>query len=312
MNRKYLIKMAMASAGGLMFSGAALAGSAATHDGPLGFGQYSVTSGVITDTSTECSVGGWTCLSLDATSTGMLMQQVTNPGNGVAYIRTITVDETDSGTPGGGLTFWQEAQTRQEGALTNNIALNQGVDSGGMDFEIKLFEGSFRTDGDPTIATSGGGGAEMYMNQEISGVSTFQQDGVNGNMRLRIDQNVGNNAAGLFTYAAIDGTSFMPTSGGTLGGTVMPALAFASTDGISVVWIGADPPGNGSSSLRQFGYQQFRNWGSVAATNPGTTLAAGTSTYMDQDEGFFLDNGSWDWDTGLWDLGGVPSGPPAP
>lgn len=309
MNRKY-IALAMASAGGLLVSGSALAGSAFAHNGPLSFDQYSVTAGVITDTSTECATT-WTCVSLDATSTGMLMQQVTDPGNGVSYIRTIVVEETANGTPAAGLDFWQEAQTRASGALTNNIALAQGVNSGGMDFRVKLFEGSFRTDGDLTIPTSGGGGAEMYMNQQIgSAGQTFQQDGVNGNARQRIDQNQGTNP-GKFTAASIDGALFMPTVGGTLGGTVMPALAYASTDGISVVWIGADMPGNYAASLRQFGYQQFRNWGSVAVTAPGTNVAAGTSTYMAQGPlGQFSANGSWDWDAALWDLGAAPSGPP--
>ena len=70
MNRKY-IALAMASAGGLLISGSALAGSAAAHNAPLSFDQYSVTNGTITDTSVECA-STWTCVSLDATSTGML------------------------------------------------------------------------------------------------------------------------------------------------------------------------------------------------------------------------------------------------
>ncbi len=317
MNRKYL-KLAMASAGGLLVSSAALAGSAFSLNGPLSFNQYSVTAGVITDTSTECSGGGWTCVSLDATSPGMLMQQVTNPGNGVSYIRTITVEDTANGTPGAGLTFWQEAQTRATGAPNttaggniNNIALAQGVVDGGMDYRVKIFEGSFRSDGTPTIPSSGGGGAEMYINQQITTAGqTFQQDGVNGNARQRIDQVQGTNP-GKFTYSSIDGAAFMPTVGGTLGGTVMPALAYASTDGLSVVWIGADMPGNYAASLRQFGYQQFRNWGAVAVTNPGTNVAGGTSTYMALGPlGQFSANGSWDWDAALWDLGAAPSGPP--
>jgi hypothetical protein len=276
----------------------------------LNFNQFSVTAGVVTDTSTECATT-WTCTTLDATSAGMFMQQVTNPGNGVSYIRTITVEETGTGTPGSGLTFWQEAETRASGITTNNIALSQGVVDSGMDFRVKIFEGSFRTDGTPTIPSSGGAGAEMYMNQIVATAGqTFQQDGVNGNARQRIDQVQGTNP-GKFTYASIDGTSFMPTVGGTLGGTVMPALAYASTDGISAVWIGADQPGNYAASLRQFGYQQFRNWGSVAVTAPGTNVAAGTSTYMAQGPlGQFTANGSWDWDAALWDLGAAPSGPP--
>jgi hypothetical protein len=149
------------------------------------------------------------------------------------------------------------------------------------------------------------------MNQTIATAGqTFQQDGVNGNARQRIDQVQGTNP-GKFTYASIDGAAFMPTVGGTLGGTVMPALAYASTDGISVVWIGADQPGNYAASLRQFGYQEFRNWGSIAVTNPGTNVAAGTSSYMAQGPlGQFTANGSWDWDAALWDLGAAPSGPP--
>lgn len=308
MNRKY-IKLAMASAGGLLVSSAALAGSAVSHDGPLNFNQYSVTAGVITDTSVECA-STWTCVSLDATSNGLLMQQVTDPGNGVSYIRTVVVEEGATGTVGSGLAFWQETQTFASGVLNNNIALTQGIVDGGMDFRVKIFEQSFRTDGTTSIPTSGGAGAEMYMNQTIATAGqTFQQDGVNGNARQRIDQNQGTNP-GKFTYASIDGTAFMPTGGGTMGGTVMPALAFASTDGISVVWIGADQPGNYAASLRQFGYQQFRNWGAVAVTNPGTNLPGGTSTYMAQGPlGQFTANGSWDWDAALWDLGAAPSGP---
>lgn len=310
MNRKY-IALAMASAGGLLVSGAALAGSAAAHNAPLSFDQYSVTNGSITDTSVECSVGGWTCVSLDATSTGMLMQQVTDPGTGVSLIRTIVTEENANGTTAAGLTFWQESQTHASGVLNNNIAVAQGVVDGGMDFRVKLFEQSFRTDGDISIPTSGGGGAEMYMNQTIGTAGqTFQQDGVNGNMRQRIDQVQGTNP-GKFTYSAIDGTAFMPTAGGTLGGTVMPALAFASTDGISAVWIGADQPGNYAASLRQFGYQQFRNWGSIGVTAPGTNVAGGSSTYSSVGPlGTFSANGSWDWDAALWDLGAAPSGPP--
>jgi len=309
MNRKY-IKLAMASAGGLLVSGAALAGSAASWDAPLNFNQYTVTAGVATDTSTE-GASTWTCVTLDATSAGMFMQQVTDPGNGVSYIRTITVEEAETGSPTSGLTFWQEAQTRASGVTNNNIAVAQGVVDGGMDFRVKIFEQSFRSDGDYSIPTSGGGGAEMYMVQTIATAGqTFQQDGVNGNARQRIDQVQGTNP-GKFTYASIDGTSFMPTVGGTLGGTVMPALAYASTDGISAVWIGADQPGNYAASLRQFGYQQFRNWGSVAVTAPGSNVAVGTSTYMAQGPlGTFSANGSWDWDAALWDLGAAPSGPP--
>ncbi len=310
MNRKY-IALAMASAGGLLVSGAALAGSAFAQNGPLSFNQFSVTNGTITDTSTECNVGGWTCVSLDATSAGMLMQQVTDPGTGVAFIRTITVEDGANGTPAAGLTFWQEAETRANGGTTNNIALNQGVVDGGMDFRVKLFEGSFRSDGDITIPTSGGGGAEMYMNQTIGTAGqTFQQDGVNGNARQRIDQVMGTNP-GKFTYASIDGAAFMPTAGGTLGGTVMPALAFAASDGISAVWIGADQPGNYAASLRQFGYQQFRNWGAIAVTAPGSNVPVATSTYSSVGPlGTFSANGSWDWDAALWDLGAAPSGPP--
>lgn len=309
MNRKYLFKLAMATAGGLFVSGAALAGPAINHNAPLIFDQYSVASGVITDTSTECATT-WTCVNLDATSAGMLMQQVTDPGSGVSFIRTITVDETATGTPGSGLAFWQETQSRSSGVNTNNVAVAQGIIENGMDFRVKLFEASFRSDGDISIPTSGGGGAEMYINQQISSASqTFQQDGVNGNARQRIDTAIGTNP-GRFTYASIDGTAFMPTGGGTLGGTVMPALAFASTDGLSVVWIGADIPGSYAATARQFGYQKFTNWGSIAVTNPGTNVATGTSSYMEQGPlGQFTANGSWDWDTALWDLGGTPTGP---
>jgi hypothetical protein len=57
--------------------------------------------------------------------------------------------------------------------------------------------------------------------------------------------------------------------------------------------------------------REFRNWGSIAVTNPGTNVAAGTSTYMAQGPlGQFTANGSWDWDAALWDLGAAPSGPP--
>lgn len=309
MNRKY-IKLAMASAGGLLVSSAALAGPAATWDAPLNFNQYTVATGVVTDTSTECA-STWTCVTLDATSPGMFMQQATDPGNGVSYIRTIVVNEGETGSPGAGLTFWQETENFANGVNTNNVAIAQGVVDAGMDFRVKIFEASFRSDGNLTIPTSGGGGAEMYMDQTITTAGQrFQQDGVNGNARQRIDQVMGTNP-GEFAYASIDGTSFMPTGGGTMGGTVMPALAFASTDGISVVWIGADQPGNYAASLRQFGYQQFRNWGTVAVTNPGSNVAAGSSTYMALGPlGQFSANGSWDWDAALWDLGAVPSGPP--
>jgi len=309
MNRKYLIKAVMVTAGGLFVTGAALAGAAINHNAPLAFDQYSVANGVVTDTSTECATT-WTCVTLDATSAGMFMQQVTDPGSGVAFIRTITVDETATGTPASGLDFWQETQNLANGVNTNNVAVAQGVVNSGMDFRVKIFEASFRSDGDISIPTSGGGGAEMYINQQIGSASqTFQQDGVNGNARQRIDTAIGTNP-GKFSYASIDGTSFMPTGGGTLGGTVMPALAFASTDGISVVWLAADMPGNNAATARQFGYQQFSNWGTVAVTNPGTNVATGTSAYMAQGPlGQFTDNGSWDWDAALWDLGAAPSGP---
>lgn len=308
MNYKYLLKAATATMGGLFVSSAALAGAAILHDGPLAFDQYSVTNGVVTDTSTECSTT-WTCVTLDATSPGMFMQQVTDPGTGVSFIRTITVEENANGTPASGLAFWQETETFASGVNTNNVALSQGIVDGGMDFRIKLFEAAFKPDGDITIPTSGGNGADMYMNQQVAS-QTFQQDGVNGNARQRIDQNLGVAAVGRFTYASIDGAAFMPTTGGTLGGTIMPALAYASTDGLSVVWIGADMPGNAAASARQFGYQKYTNWGSVAVTNPGTNAAAGTSTYMALGSAAsFTDNGSWDWDAALWDLGAAPSGP---
>ncbi len=309
MNRKYLLKVALATAGGLFVSNAAVAGSAASHNAPLSFDQYSVASGVITDTSTECSTT-WTCVTLDATSAGMLMQQITDPGTGVSFIRTITVDEAATGTTASGLEFWQETQSLTSGVNTNNVAVSLGIVENGMDFRMKLFEASFRSDGDITVPTSGGGGAEMYINQQISSAGqTFQQDGVNGNARQRIDQVMGTNP-GMFTYASIDGTAFMPTAGGTLGGTVMPALAYASTDGLSVVWMGADMPGNAAATARQFGYQRYSNWGTVAVTNPGTTSPGGTSSYMSLGpSATFTDNGSWDWDAALWDLGGAPSGP---
>lgn len=308
MNRKYLFKAAMATMGGLFVSSAALAGSAILHDAPLGFDQYSVTNGVVTDTSAECSTT-WTCVTLDATSAGMFMQQITDPGTGVSFIRTITVEENANGTPASGLAFWQETQTYASGVNSNNVAVSQGIVDGGMNFTVKLFEAAFKDGGDLTIPTSGGGGADMYMNQQVA-AQTFQQDGVNGNARQRIDQNLGVAAVGKFTYASIDGAAFMPTAGGTLGGTIMPALAYAATDGLSVVWIGADMPGNASASARQFGYQRYSNWGAVAVTAPGTNAATGTSSYMALGSAAaFTDNGSWDWDASLWDLGLAPTGP---
>jgi hypothetical protein len=325
MKRKYL-KMSVASAaGGLLFSGVALAaGGALNQNGPLGFNQFTATNGVITDTSTECA-STWTCVSLDPTSNGMLMQQVTDPGNGVSYIRTIVTEANATGVAGlsasaGGLGFYSEAETRAAGGPTggtNNIALNQRVSDADLDYVTKHFEGGFRAGGDlvnGTSATTSPGGGDMYILESITGgVTNFQFDsaGGGGNPNLqRIDQNIA--GAGMHEKFAAVSTrgsraAFGLTAAGTLGGTVMDPLAFTSSDNLQVVWVGQTSPGS-TSAGRQFGFQEYRNWGTSDPTNPGTNSAGSTSTHLSSGPlGGFTSTGPWDWDASVFDMGGAPT-----
>ena len=309
------LKMAIASVGGLLASGAAFAGA------PVGFGQFSVAAGVVTDTSTECTSLGWTCTSLDATGNGMLMQQVTDPNSGISFLRAITVESDGNGDPGISLDFYVESQVYANGISRNNIALKQGINDGGMVMDVEIYEGAFRSDGTLTDATTGGGGAEMSIVQTITSAGqTFQQEGVNSNVRQRIDQNQGTNP-GRFTYAVVAGNgqgAFEPTAAGQLGGTDMPALAYAAGDALAVVWIGADQPGTGdAATTRAFGFQEYRNYGTAtgATVLAGTAVPTGTSTLVSNElpgstvPWAFAGNGSWDWDANIFDLGGAPSGP---
>lgn len=306
------LKMAIVSVGGLLASGVAFAGA------PVGFGQFSATAGVITDTSTECTSLGWTCTSLDATGVGMLMQQVTDPNTGLSFLRTITVENDANGT-NASLDFYVESQVYANGINSNNVALQQRINDGGMVQTADIYEGAFRSDGTLTDPASGGAGAQMTLIQTISGAGqTFQQEGVNSNVRQRIDQNQGTNP-GRFTYAVVAGNGqglFEPTAAGQLGGTDMPALAYAAGDALSVVWIGADQPGTGdAATTRAFGFQEYRNYGTAtgASVLAGTAAPVGTSRLVSNELGSvpwaFAGNGSWDWDVTIFDLGGAPTGP---
>lgn len=312
------LKMALASAGGLLVSSVAFAGA------PVGFDQYSAVAGVITDTSTECNGGGWTCTNLDATGVGILMQQVTDPVSGISYLRTINVENDANGTPTAGLTFANESQVYANGINSNNIALKQlirdGLAGDAMNMTTEIYEGAFRSDGTLTNPASGGAGAEMHLIQTVGGVQTFQQQGVNSNARQRIDQAVGGGAAGRFTYAVVAGNGqglFEPTAAGTLGGTTMPALSYAAGDALAAVWIGADFPGTGAAAIRQFGFQEYRNYGAAtgATVFAGTAVPVATSRLLsneldpNQPGWAFTENGSWDWDVTIFDLGGAPTGP---
>ena len=314
MNSNLKLKMAIVSVGGLLASGAAFAGA------PVGFGQFSVTAGVITDTSTECTSLGWTCTSLDATGTGMLMQQVTDPGSGISFLRAITVENDANGTAAT-VDFYVESQVYANGINRNNVALKQGINDGGMVYTAEIYEGAFRSDGTLTDATTGGGGAEMTLVQTITSAGqTFQQEGVNSNVRQRIDQNQGTNP-GRFTYAVVAGNgqgAFEPTAAGQLGGTDMPALAYNAGDALGVVWIGADQPGTGdAATTRAFGFQEYRNYGTAtgATVLAGTAVPVGTSRLVSNElptstaPWAFAGNGSWDWDAAIFDLGAAPSGP---
>jgi len=291
------LKLALAAASGLLASGVALAGA------PIGFDQFTVATGVVTDTSVECSVGGWTCVTLDATAAGMLTQQVMDPNTGISYLRGIIVEEDANGAPGA-LGFSVEQQVYANGINRNNLALKQTINDTGMVMNVELYEGAFRSDGTLTDSASGGGGAEMSIVQSITSVGqTFQQEGVNSNVRQRIDQSPGGGAAGNFTYAVVAGNgqgAFEPTAAGQLGGTDMPALAYAAGDALSVVWVGSSAVG------QQFGFQEYRNYGTATG---GTVLAGSvepvaTSTLGSNELGdapwSFVGNGPWDWDADLF------------
>jgi hypothetical protein len=307
------LKMAIVSVGGLLASGVAYAGA------PVSFGQFSVTNGVITDTSTECTGLGWTCTSLDATGAGILMQQVTDPNTGLSFLRTITT-EADANGNSASIGFFVESQVYANGINSNNIALLQGINDNGMVQRAEIYEGAFRSDGTLTDPTSGGAGGEMLLSQTITGAGqTFQQQGVNSNVRQRIDQAQGTNP-GRFSYAVVAGNGqglYEPTAAGQLGGTTMPALAYNAGDALAVVWIGADQPGTGAAANRQFGFQEFRNYGTAtgATVLAGTATPVGTSRLVSNQlpnasaPYAFVENGSWDWDTNIFDLGGAPTGP---
>lgn len=306
------LKMAIVSVGGLLASGVASAGA------PVGFGQFSVTNGAITDTSTECTSLGWTCTSLDATGAGILMQQVTDPNTGLSFLRTITT-EADANGDSASIGFFVESQVYANGINRNNIALLQGINDNGMVQRAEIYEGAFRSDGTLTDPASGGAGGEMLLSQTITGAGqTFQQQGVNSNVRQRIDQAQGTNP-GRFSYAVVAGNGqglYEPTAAGQLGGTTMPALAYNAGDALAVVWIGADQPGTGdAATTRSFGFQEFRNYGTANGANvlAGTATPVATSRLVSNELGTlpwaFAGNGSWDWDTNIFDLGGAPTGP---
>lgn len=315
MNSHSKLKMAVVAGCGLLMSGGAFAGA------PLAFDQYSVTAGVITDTSAECAGGGWTCVSLDATGLGILTQQVTDPVSGISYLRTINVESDANGTPAVGLGFAVESQVYANGINSNNIALKQRINEDNMLMTAEIYENAFRSDGsvtDPSGAGTGAG-AEMLLIQNVAG-TIFQQKGVNSNVSQRLDQVVGAGAAGRFTYAVVASNGqglFEPTVGGTLGGTTMPSLSYAAGDALSVIWLGADIPGTGDASTRQFGFQEYRNFGAAtgATVLAGTAVAVGTSRLLsneldpDQPGWIFTENGSWDWDSTIFDLGAAPTGP---
>jgi len=97
----------------------------------------------------------------------------------------------------------------------------------------------------------------------------------------------------------------------------MPVLAYAAGDALSVVWLGVDSPGTGDESTRQFGFQEYRNYGTATG---GTVLAGsatpvGTSRLLSNELGdapwHFVDNGAWDWDSDIFQVGNPPT-PPGP
>lgn len=314
----YKLKVALAAAGGLLVSGAALAGAPAPVT-PIAFDQYTVANGVITDTSTACTVDGWSCVTLDATGPGLLTQQVTDPNTGISYMRGIIVEEDANGTPGN-LAFSLEQQVYANGINRNNVALKQLLSDNGMTQNVRLYEGAFRSDGTLTDPSSGGGGAEMALSQIVgSAGQTFVQWGVNGNVAQRVSQSQGVNP-GRFVYQVAAGNGqglYEPTEAGQLGGGDMPALAYSAGDALSVVWLGVDLPGTGDDSTRQFGFQEYRNYGTVAGNNvlAGTATPVATSRLLSNELGdapwHFVDNGPWDWDSDIFQVGNPPT-PPVP
>jgi hypothetical protein len=307
------LKLALAAAGGLLASGISFAGA------PIAFDQFTVTSGVVTDTSAECSALGWTCVQLDATAAGILTQQVMDPNTGISYLRSIIVESDASGTPGTGvsnLAFSLEQQVYANGINSNNIALKEIISDGVMGMTAEIYEGAFRSDGTLTDPASGGNGAEMTLVQTVAGSGqTFRQEGVNSNVRQRLDQQIGG-AGGRFTYAVVAANGqglFEPTAAGQLGGGDMPALAYTAGDALSVVWLGQNMPGAGTASVREFGFQEYRNFGTANGANvlAGTAVPTGTSTFR-SNEGAeapwtFTSNGPWDWDVNLF--GAAPIAP---
>ena len=297
------LKLALSTGSGLLISGVALAGA------PIGFDQFTAAAGVVTDTSVECA-GTWTCVALDATDAGILTQQVLDPNTGISYLRGIIV-ESDATGAAGALGFSLEQQVYANGINRNNVALKQAISDDGMVMTAQIYEGAFRSDGTLTDATTGGGGAEMTLVQTITSAGqTFQQEGVNSNVRQRIDQNQGANP-GRFTYAVVAGNgqgAFEPTAAGQLGGTDMPALAYVAGDALSVVWLAANQPGVGPASSREFGFQDYRNYGTAtgATVLAGTAVPAAASTLSSNELGdtpwSFVDNGPWDWDVDLFGI----------
>lgn len=304
------LRLAIAAASGLLASGAVLAGA------PMTFDQFTAASGVVTDTSAECSVGGWTCVQLDATDTGILTQQVMDPNTGISYLRGIVVDDDANGAAGT-LGFALEQQVYANGINSNNVALKQAVRDVDMTMSVELYEGAFRSDGTLTNPASGGAGAEMSLLQTIANIGqTFEQQGVNSNVYQRLNQAPGGGAAGRFTYAVVAGNgqgAFEPTVAGQLGGTDMPALAYAAGDALSVVWVAANQPGTGLASNREYGFQQYRNYGTAtgATVLAGTAAPVSTSTLSSNENGdtpwSFVSNGPWDWDADLFGI--APTAP---
>lgn len=304
------LKMAIA-ASGLLASGVAFAGA------PIAFDQFTATAGVITDTSTQCNGGGWTCVNLDATGVGILTQQITDPVSGIAYLRNINVENTAEGAASS-LAFSNEVYVYASGINSNNVGLKQRVgdgNPGGMMMTVELYENAFRSDGsltDPTGAGTGAG-AEMLLVQ--SGVGgTFQQEGVNSNVRQRIDQNNGG-AGGRFNHSVVAGNGqglFEPTEAGTLGGTTIPAVAYAAGDALAVTWVAQNMPGAVTGG-GEFGAQTFYNYGTAtgATVLAGTAAPVATGSYVSNDgSGFvFTSNGPWEWPTAIFDLGGPPTPP---
>jgi hypothetical protein len=316
----YKLKLALAAAGGLLASGTAMAGAPAPAT-PIAFDQYTVTNGVITDTSTACSTDGWSCVTLDATAAGIFTQQVTDPNTGISYLRTIIVEDDATGSPGtsaGNLEFSLEQQVYANGINRNNVALKQIINTSDLTQNVRLYEGAFRSDGTLTDPTSGGNGAEMALSQIVSSVGqTFQQWGVNGNVAQRVSQSQGVNP-GRFVYQVVAGNGqglYEPTAAGQLGGGDMPALAYSAGDALSVVWLGVDLDGTGDASTRQFGFQEYRNYGTANGANvvAGTASPVATSRLVSNQLGDapwqFVDNGAWDWDSNVFQVGNPPTPP---